>query len=165
MIALWSAGLWLPSSAAEIESPAFWLASRPSVFSSAGPGRKSHTGGHPGPQTRRSTACIVAGRAVIGCASRGKPGRSLCAHPSGATRSTRADPARPLEATTRVTEAPRAQVQGLRGVRRHAGGTLRWACLSSEAAFERLVHHIFDGFKEGQVVEYERSERATAASA
>ena len=36
---------------------------------------------------------------------------------------------------------------------------------ASEAAFERLVHHIFDGFKEGQVVEYERSGRATAESA
>ena len=36
---------------------------------------------------------------------------------------------------------------------------------ASEAAFERLVHHIFDGFKEGQVAEYERGERAAAANA
>jgi hypothetical protein len=36
---------------------------------------------------------------------------------------------------------------------------------ASEAAFERLVHHIFDGFKEGQVAEYERGERAAAAKA
>jgi len=35
---------------------------------------------------------------------------------------------------------------------------------ASEAAFERLVHHIFDDFKEGQVVEYERSERTATAS-
>ncbi len=33
---------------------------------------------------------------------------------------------------------------------------------ASEAAFERLVHHIFDGFKEGQVAEYERDQGATA---
>jgi len=36
---------------------------------------------------------------------------------------------------------------------------------ASEAAFERLVHHIFDGFNEGQVVEYERNGRAAAESA
>jgi len=36
---------------------------------------------------------------------------------------------------------------------------------ASEAAFERLVHHIFDDFKEGQIAEYERSDRAAAESA
>lgn len=36
---------------------------------------------------------------------------------------------------------------------------------ASEAAFERLVHYIFDDFKEGQVAEYERTERAGTASA
>jgi len=35
---------------------------------------------------------------------------------------------------------------------------------ASEAAFERLVHFIFDGFREGQVGDYERAERGATST-